>query len=324
MVKIPYMTPQSWLGLGLESVRGSAASVTTYTPVISPKVEPKITWLKDPNFRGSPVANYDEVPGVRSDIYSAKTFIYTDTFPQLIRACLGGTDTVASVGASLWSHTIGLYNSASLGSQPPSYTIWNDSVDNTYQCAGGQCDSLSISFSADAAVETTFQFLCNAAASVVGTNYPNESVQHIIPAWNCAASVAGVAVTAIESGSLDIKRNATAIHTLGQQAPYRNWAGPIDVSGKFAFVVESGNPYFWQTLLRQEQAFRFLFTDPFSSYSIAFNMSACQLENAVIDQSKNWISMSADLMAVGNTTDAIGGGFSPISAIVINNISTAY
>src|ERR1039458_5937023 len=112
-----------------------------------------------------------------------------------------------------------------------------------------QCDNLSISFGADAAVETTFTFMGNPATTVASVAV-NESVQHIIPAWNCALSIAGSSVTAVETGQLDIKRNATAIHTLGQQGPYRNWAGPIEVSGKFGIVVEAGETYWANALTR--------------------------------------------------------------------------
>ncbi len=320
-----FMTANSYAGWAVEATRGTAASVSTYTPVTTPKIEPKQIWLPDPNFRGSPVAQYDQVQGVRYDEYSAKTFLYTDVFPQLLRAVLGSTDTVASAGASTWSHTIGLINSASTGSQPPSYTIVNDSVDNTYRMVAAQCDNLSISFAADAAVETTFMFMGNPSASIASiTNFPNETVQHIIPAWNCAASIGGASVTAVETGQLDIKRTAGPIWTLGTAGPYRNWAGPIDVTGKFSFVVEANNPYFNQALTRNEQSVSFQFTDPFTNYSITFTMSACQLENPIIDQSRHWISMSADLVAVSNTTDAVNGGYSPIQTVTINGISAQY
>ena len=98
----------------------------------SAKVTPKITWLNDPDFRGSPVASYDQVPGVRSDEFTGKTFLYNDVFPQLVRATLGSTDTVASVGPSRYTHTIGLLNSPNTGSQSPSYTIIANTVDNTH------------------------------------------------------------------------------------------------------------------------------------------------------------------------------------------------
>ena len=318
-----YMTANSYWGLAVEAAYGTAASISTYTPIATPQVAPKVTWLPDPNFRGSPAAQYDQVPGVRYDEFTGKTFLYTDTFPQLLRAVLGSADTVA--GGGPYTHTIGLINSASTCSQPPSYTIINDSVDNTYQLVASKCDALNIAFSADAAVETTFNFKCNAAASIATvTNFPTESTQHIIPAWNCAASIGGASVQAVESASLDIKRNTVAIHTLGSQSPYLNWAGPIDVMGKFSFIVSAGNPYWNQALVRNEQSFTFLFTDPFSGYSIQFNMATVQLENPVIDQSKSWISMTADFVAVANTTNAVNGGYSPISTVSTNGVSTAY
>jgi hypothetical protein len=53
-------------------------------------------------------------------------------------------------------------------------------------------------------------------------------------------------------------------------------------------------------------------------------MSNCQLEAPIIDQSRAYIFMTVDFMSVGNTTDAVGGGYAPIKATVINGISTQY
>src|ERR1700685_3416929 len=108
---MPLLTANSLAGWAVESVYGVAASIGTYTPVTSPKVTPNLTWLDDSDFRGSPVMHYDQVPGVRYDGFSGKTYLYSDVFPNLVRAALGSTDTVASVGPSLWTHTIGLNNS---------------------------------------------------------------------------------------------------------------------------------------------------------------------------------------------------------------------
>ncbi len=314
---MPYMVANSYWGLATEATYGTAASVSTFTPIGSPKVTPTLKWLDDSDFRGSPVMHYDQVPGVRHDMFSGKTFMYTDVYPNLIRAALGGTDSVSSS-----VHTIGVGNFPNQGSQAPSYTIINNSVDATYQITAARLVDMSISFAADAAVETTFSFTGNISSTVASVT-ANESTQHLIPSWNCSASIGGASVAVVESASLDIKRSTAPIHTLGQQGPYQNFQGPLEVTGKMAFVVESGETWYNNALTRYEQPVILKFTDPATGYYVQFQMSAVQLENPVIDQSKAYLSLTSDFTAVANTTDAITG-YAPILATISNNVATAY
>ncbi len=234
----PLMSANSYWSLAKEATYGTVASVgpgnaaSVWTPINSPKVTPGVKWLDDGDFRGSPVTIYDNVAGVYMAQFDGKTFTYTDTYPSLLVAALGSTDTVASVGPSLYTHTIGLNNSPNTGSQSPSYTIYNDSVDATYMMAASRLDSLSVAFAADAAVENTFTFKCNQPQTVASVSNVPESVQHIIPAWNCSASIGGSAVSVVESFQLDIKRNTSQVYALGSQSAVSNFQGPISVTGK--------------------------------------------------------------------------------------------
>lgn len=318
------MTPNSYLGLGKETTYGTAASVTTFLPINSPKLTPNVKWIRDSDFRGSPVLNYDDVPGVRHDMFSGKCYMFTDVYPQLLNAVLGGTDSVASVGPSTWTHTIKLLNSPNTGSQPASYTVWNDSVDNTYQMTGSRLVDMSISFAADAAVETTFNFTGNASTTQASVTV-NESTQHLIPSWNCSASIGGASVAVVEQASLDIKRGTAPIYTLGQQGPYNNFAGPIEATGKLTLVVEAGETYWANSLVRDQQQVIFQFTDPASSIGayVRFTADNVQLENAVITQSKNYIQIETDYVMVANVTDA-QNGYAPFFCVVQNGISSAY
>ncbi len=316
------LSANGYWGIATETTRGTAASVSTFTPIGAPKIEPKLTWLNDGDFRGSPVMDYDQVPGVRHDEFTGKVFMYNDVYPQLVRAILGGADTVASVAPSTWTHTIGLLNTPQTGSQPPSYTIINDSVDATYQQTGAQLSDISIAFGATAAVETTMTWMGNISTTVASVAV-NESTQHLVPGWDIICSIGGASVAVVESGQLDIKRNAAPIHTIGQQGPYVNFAGPIEVSGKLALVLEAGSNYFANSLIRDQQAIVLKFLDPASTAYMQFTMTAAQLENPIVDQSKAYVSLTADFQAVSNTTDAISG-YSPIKFIGQNGVSTAF
>lgn len=309
--------------MAVETTRGASVAPSTFTPIGEPKVEPKVTWLKDQDYRGSPVMDYDEVPGVRHDEFSGKTFVYWDLFPNLLRAALGSADTVTSLGGGLYSHSIGLINNPNTGSQPPSYTILNDSVDQTYLLTASQLSELNVTFGVDAAVEATFTFMCNPYAIGASVGPVTETVAHLMPAWTTAASIAHLPVTVIEDFELNIKRNTTSIHTIGLQGPYRNWAGPLEVSGKTTMVVEQGTNLNADALVRDSLAYYLQFNDPVTGYSTAFQMSAIQLENPVITVGKAYISLETTFVAVANTSDALNG-YSPITTVSINNISGAY
>jgi Phage tail tube protein len=329
---MPYMTANSYFGLSPESSYGTAASIGLWTPIQTPKVATELTWLDDSAFRGSPVEHYDQVPGVIKAVFDGKCYLYSDVFPHLVRASLGGADSVGasvavfnSAGASVvgYPHTIGLINSPNTGSQAPSYTIANNSVDYPYQLTAARMNDLAIAVSVDAAVESTFSFVGN-AASIVASVSPTESTQHFVPAWNVSASIGGASVAVIETFDVNLKRNTTSIHTLGQQGPYNNFQGPISVEGKFMFVVEAGEPYYAAALTRNQQSVKVQLTDPATGYNVLLQMSNVQLEAPVIDQSKAYVTLSANYVAVANTTDAVGGGYSPIKVIATNGVSTTY
>ncbi len=321
---MPLMTANSFAGWAPETTYGVAASIGTLTPVDSPKVTPGVVWLDDSDFRGSPVKHYDQVQGVFKASYSAKTFTYTDVYPHLIRAALGGVDTTASVGPGLFTHTIGLINAPNLGSQPPSYTVINTSVDANYQMLASRLNTLSVSFSAEAAVENTFEFICNQPTTVASVSPANVSNQHLVPAWNCAASLGNISSTVLESVQLDIKRSTSQIFTLGSQSAYNNFAGPLEVSGKISFVAEQGETVWSNALIRALQVLTLGLTDPITNYSITYTMSATQLENPVITQSKAYVEVMTDFICTADLVDAVYPGYSPLKVVVKNGISSAY
>jgi len=322
MATLPLMTANSYWGLAPETTYGASVAVSTWTPINSPKVMPGVVWLKDGDFRGSPVDQYDAVQGVFKASYSGKSFLYTDVVGNLIRAALGSVDTVASVASSTWTQ-----NSPNTGSNAPSYSLWNDSVDATYLMLGSRLNTLSISLTADAAAECTFEFLTNQPTQLptsASVSASPSSVQHLTPAWNCSASIGGTAVTVVESMNIDIKRSAAQIFTLGSQSAVSNFQGPISCSGAFKFVVQQGETYWSNALVYDQQQVLLQLTDPVTGYYVMFQMSKVQLQEPVIDQSRAYVSLDTKWVATANTIDTVTFGYSPIQCVIKNNISTQY
>jgi len=218
-----YLVANSYLGIMPEVTRGTLNSGGTpvYIPVTAPQVTPMQTFLRDEALRGSPVMVYDQVQGVRHDEYDAKFYLFADTFPNLVKAVLGGTDTVT--GAGPYTHNIKLLNNASIGSQPQSYSIMDFDGANYFTLLGAQADQLEISFGAEAAAESTVKFMTNPYTSGTSAtapfSSPSLSTVHMIPAWDTTITVAGTTYTYIQDGTLTLARKTAPIFTMGAQAP---------------------------------------------------------------------------------------------------------
>ena len=332
-----YLVANSYLGIMPEVTRGTLNSGGTpvYIPVTAPQVTPMQTFLRDEALRGSPVMVYDQVQGVRHDEYDAKFYLFADTFPNLVKAILGGTDTVT--GAGPYTHNIKLLNNASIGSQPQSYSIMDFDGANYFTLLGAQADQLEISFGAEAAAESTVKFFTNPYTSGTSAtapfSSPSLSTVHMIPAWDTTITVAGTTYTYIQDGTLTLARKTAPIFTMGAQAPYQNFAGPIEVTGKFTAVVNSlTDP--WSTgsgataLTRSPQALVITFTDPNDSisatqYSVSFTMTQAQFQNVKRTRGKAYTEVEVEFTANADATDATTG-YSPIQANIVNATSTPY
>lgn len=320
-----YQTNNSFLGLGIEATRGTASSAIKWIPITSPQVTPMQTFLRDEALRGSAVAVYDHVAGVRHDEYDVKGFLYPDTFPVLVRGILGGTDTVT--GTAPYVHTIPLLNNVA-GSQPPSLTIQDFDGANTFQMLGAQMSDLNLTFGAEAAVEWSSKF--------VGNPYTNIAVptatfgtQPFVPGWNVSVSIGGTSVAYVIDGEINIARNTASIHTMGTQAPRVNFAGPIDVSGRMTLVVDSTSDLFTigssaYGLYDNPQIVIVTLTDPTNSYSSTFTMSKVQFTDPKRTRGKAYVEVEVSFSAAANNTDSGGTGYSPIKIVTTNGISTAF
>ena len=340
-----YLVANSYLGIMPEATRGTLNSGGTpvYIPVTAPQVTPMQTFLRDEALRGSPVMVYDQVQGVRHDEYDAKFYLFADTFPNLVKAVLGGTDTVT--GAGPYTHNIKLLNNASTGSQPQSYSIMDFDGANYFTMLGAQADQLEISFGAEAAAEATVKFFTNPYTSGTSAtspfSAPSLSTVHMIPAWDTVVSVAGTPYTYISDGTLTLARKTAPIFTMGAQAPYQNFAGPLDVSGKFTAVVDTQNDP-WSVgasgtgsnataLTYVADTLQITFTDPndtaggATAESVSFLMTNVQFMNVKRTRGKAYTEVEVEFTARANPTDSTGGtSYSPLQAIVINSQSTAY
>jgi len=347
MANQAFLTANSYLGMVIETTEGTLPTTGTsyWLPVTSPQITPQQMFLRDEALRGSPTTVYDQVQGVRHDEFEFKTYLFADTFPVLVRSILGGTD--SKTGAGPYTHGIKVLNNPATGSQPPTYSILDFDGANYFTVTGAQADSLGITFGADAAAEATVKYLGNPYTSYTSapTVFATQSLstEHMIPAWDTSvtiggtqsglANTGGVTYTNISTGELTINRKTQAIFTLGTQAPYNLFAGPIEVTGKFTFVVNSTSDVFSTGsgaygLTRSPEPILVTLTDPNDAtsgtqHSVTLLLSAAQIHSIKRTRGKEYTELEVEFTANANNNDSTTG-YSPIQTSIVNNVNTTY
>ena len=335
-----FMSVNSYLGLALQTAKGTAASGTyTYIPVSAPQVSPMLQWLRDEALRGSPVGLYDQIAGVRHDEVDFKTYLYADSFPLLLASVLG-PDT-ASTGSAPYTHTIGLYNSSANGSQPQAVTIRSFDGGNAFQISDAQAVELDITFGADKAAEASIKYMGQPWTTPTPTS--TYSTEALIPGWNTAISIGGTwssgAITGgttysnIMDGNVKITRKTAPIFTAGSQSPHSLFAGPCDVTGAFTIVVEAADAFTIGStaygLYRQASSLPLVvtFTDPAditggTNHSVKIQMSDVQFSSPKRSVGKDYVELTVNFDAQANTNDATSGGYAPIKTVTTNATAT--
>jgi len=327
---VAYASSNTEFQLALESTRGTPAAGTyTSIPVISPEIDPMVKFLADDAFRGSPVQVYDEVAGTWHSEISFKGYLYPDTFPLLLIAAVGPD--VVSGGSSPYTHTIGLQNAASSGSQPASVTINAFDGANWFQIAGAQLVDLEITGGADKALEWTAKFVGNPWTTPTPTvTYGTISM---VPGWSVTTSLNSSSLSYIEEFTLKIDRKSAPIFTQGAQGPLVNFAGPCDVTGTLNYVINSASDPFsiggTADALYRSAALPLVITATGTNNimtatypAVSFQMSTVQFMNVKRKVDKAYTNASVEFTAKGNTTDAVASGFSNVKPSAINAIAS--
>ncbi|MHB8490610.1 MAG: phage tail tube protein [Solirubrobacteraceae bacterium] len=318
----PFATSSSFLGLAKEVTRGTIVAPTVWLPYRGPAPEDKITYLDDKGLRGSAVEIYNKVQGVTAGDFGFSGDVFTDTFPNLLMALLGGTDAVT--GAGPYTHTFSLLNSAvATGNQPPSYTLSDSDGFEMRQFANAMFSELTIKWSADGLLE--YAAKASSLKSAATTNATTAfSTKKPTPGWNLVATVAASPSTHLQSGEISLKRPVKLIYTSnGTQAPYQVWAGPLTVTGKGVWVlIDDTELNYFENNTGPIADFKF--TDPASTDSIDLHFNQLDFITGKITRGKEYIEVETDLFPIPNSTDATSGGLSPCKAVVINSQATAY
>lgn len=320
---MPYVSVNSFVLMGIEGTPGTLSSTLKTIPVTGPQVTPNQRFLRDESFRGSPTTVYSQVAGVRHDEYDAKFYVFPDTFPLLAYAALG-KDTVT--GTTPKTHTVKLLNSPSTGSQPPSVSIQDFDGQQAFQMLDAQASDLKLAFGAEAAVEATTKFIANPWSEIATPSVGTIGTNTFVPGWDVALTIGGTSTAVLIDGELNLTRSAAPIFTAGTQAPYKTWAGPLEVTGRMRFVVESTDPLLLAAnnkiaLTQSTKVITLTFTEPTTGYTTVATMSQVQFHDAKRMRDKAWVEIETNFTAQANATDA-DTGYAPIAIVSQNLVST--
>lgn len=314
-----------WVGVARESVYGTPiAAPTINIPSDTPTYHLTQQPLVDTNLRGSMAGEYQQIAGLQFGTVTFKTNCYLDSVYFLLRTLFGYPDQVT--GASdPYTHQTALQNTGNNG-QPVSTTVfWTDATGRTQQMPGAQASSVKVTIKADGLVQLDVTYIGLPATDIaMPTNTPTTALP--MPSWNTVIEIGGSPSTAYSELTIDYKRATEPIPTVnGSQAPYAIFAGPVTVSGNLTAVYQGVSDVNWVDYLAN--------TQPVLSYTIApvgdsdhyieVVHSKVAYDDVQVSGTNKWMEIKSTIKALGNTTDAIGGLFSPAHVTLLSPVSTA-
>ena len=313
---------RSYLGIAKETTKGTIVAPTDFIPVAKDSLKPQdiVDPLYDTGLRGSNVLNYNYIPGRTRSTVDFGGAVFADTIGYGIAGLLGS---VATTGSSApYTHTISLKNSltSDVDVQPISYTLTDFYAVDVRSYPGCQFSDFSLKFNADGMLEYDTK-TTGWASSTVSDPTPTFSTVLPTPVWRGTVSIGGTQVATAMSGNIDMTRPATPVYGIAStQNPYQIFLGPLEVTGKITFLMET-DAELTRFLSNTQPAI--VLNWAYGSGSTAVQIQATITKGAytaaMIERGEDFVQVSIDLNGQSNTTDAgATGGFSPIKWVLQN------
>lgn len=313
---------RSYLGIAKEATKGTAVAPTDYIPVYKDSLKPAdiIDPLYDTGLRGSNVVNYNYIPGRTRSTLDFSSAAFADTIGYALAGLLGS---VSTSGASApYTHTISLKNSQSAAAddQPISYTLTDFYAAAVRAYPGCQFHDFSLKFNADGMLEYDAKTTGFISASA-STPTPSFSTLLPTPVWQGTVSIGGSQVSTAMTGNIDLKRSVTPVYGISQtQNPFSVFLGPLETTGKITFIMED-NTELTRYLTNTQPAIvlNWAYGAGAAAVQIQATITKGAYTAAVIERGQDFVQVTIDLNAQGNTTDAGStGGFSNIKWVLQN------
>jgi hypothetical protein len=313
---------RSYLGIAKETTKGTPVAPTDFLPVMASSLKPVdvIDPLYDEGLRGSLVKNYNYVPGRTRSTYDFSGSVFADTVGYSIAGLLG--DVVTTGGSAPYTHTISLKNSsvAAADAQPLSYTLTDFYAAAVRAYPAQQFSDFSLKFNADGMLEYDAK-TTGWISATASTPTPSFSTVLPTPVWQGTVSIGGTTVSNSISGSIDMKRPVTPIYGISStQNPYNVFLGALEVTGKLTFVMESDVELTrYLTNTQPAIVLNWNYGTGANEVQIQATLTKGAYVAAANDRGSDFVQISIDINAMGNTTDAGATlGYSPIKWVLKN------
>jgi hypothetical protein len=313
---------RSYLGIAKEVTKGTVVAPTDFIPVAKDSLKPQdiVDPLYDTGLRGSNVLNYAYIQGRTRSTVDFGGAVFADTVGYGIAGLLGS---VATTGASApYTHTISLLNSLTSGAdaQPISYTLTDFYAVDVRSYPGCQFSDFSLKFNADGMLEYDTK-TTGWASSTVSDPTPTFSTVLPTPVWRGTVSIGGTQVSTAMSGNIDMSRPVTPVYGISNtQNPYQVFLGPLEVTGKITFLMET-DAELTRFLNNTQPAIvlNWSYGTGASLVQIQATISKGAYTAAMIERGEDFVQVSIDLNGQSTTTDAGStGGYAPIKWVLQN------
>jgi len=305
---------RSYLGLALETTKGTPVAPTDFVPIVKDSFKPAeiIGALYDTGLRGSMAENYNYIQGRRHTEIDVAGPVFADTIGYVLASVLGDVTTTGATAP--YTHTIALKNGTSGDAQPKALTLTDYYVANTRQFGGAQFHDFTLTFNADGQLEYTAKA---SAWPSTTTTAPTPSFSTVIPTavWKGTVTIGGTNVAYAQSGTITMTRKVDPIFGISNtQGPYQIFMGGMTATGKITFVMED-DAELTRFLTNTQPALTLTWANGSGATAteVTATLSKGAYTAAVVERSADHVQVAVDINAIANTTDAgASAGYSPI------------
>lgn len=253
------------------------------------------------------------------------------TYTGITATTFTGCTFVAQTGGAGGTATGGLVTL--IGSQPPSFTLWDFDGEEWREMTAMQLDELTIKGNGTGLVEYTCTWMGNPATPNINPPTISYTGKQSPAPWSFFALLGSGTyggspngyVPTITEWEFDFKRGVKGIPALtGQQQYFSYFAGPQVATGKLTFVEQPGSPQLNAYLNALEQAFDFTIFDQVAGAALNIHSSNAQFITGELDRTGDYATTPVEFGFLPTTTDATAGGQSPCILTVANSVASAY
>jgi hypothetical protein len=313
---------RSYLGVAKEVTPATPVAASAFIPVNKDAIKPVdiIAPLYDTGLRGSMATNYTYIQGRRHTEIDVAGPAFADTVGWWLGSIMGS---VATTGSSApYTHVISLKNATTGDAQPTSLTLEDYYVSGNRFYPGCKVTDFTLNFNSDGMLDYTTKLMGHPSSTTAAAT-PTFSAVVPTPVWRGTVSVGGTTIGYTTAASVTMTRASEAIFGINtDQGPYEIFVAALDATGNMTFVMENDDQL-TNFLSNSQPAITCTFAQGTgaTATSIAFTITKGAYTTAAIDRSGEHVSITVDINAIANTTDAGStAGFSPIKWTLQNAV----